>query len=243
MADAGQEPKTVRVWDVPTRLFHWALAILVLMSFVTAEAEWPDVRFAGRTIPHMTIHLWCGYAVLALLLFRLAWGVVGSSTARFRQFVRGPGAVIAYLRGLFRKPAAFFAGHNPAGAAMIVVMLAALLVQAISGLYSKDDDDFLGIAEGPLYSSVSEATGATMTGIHHLGHEAIEILIYAHILANLFYWLVRREDLIAAMFTGRRKVPAGETAEPATFASTNLAFAVFAAAAVIVWALIAFLRH
>ena len=243
MAESHQQPKTVAVWDAPTRLFHWTLTILVLTSFVTAEGEWPDVHLAGRTIPHMTIHIWCGCAILALLLFRLAWGVVGSSTARFRQFVRGPAAVFAYLGGVFRKPAAFFAGHNPAGAAMIVVMLAALSVQAISGLYSKDPDDFLGVAEGPLHASVSAAIGARMTHIHHLGHEVIEILIYAHILANLFYWLVRREDLIVAMFTGRRKLPAGETVVPATFASTNLAIAIVAAAAGIVWAAIALLRH
>jgi cytochrome b len=243
MAEAAHDGRTVKVWDLPTRLFHWVLSVLVLMMFLTGELDWPAIPLPGRTIDHMIVHKWCGYAILALLLFRLAWGMVGSSTARFASFVRGPGAAFTYLGGLFRKPAAFFAGHNPAGGLMIVLMLAALLVQAITGLFSKDDDDFLGIAEGPLHRSVSEATGKTMTNIHLYGHEVIEILIYVHILANLYYWLVRREDLIAAMFTGRRRLPTDVTAQDATFVSANLALGLIFIAAFIVWGAIALLCH
>jgi cytochrome b len=242
MADAAQETRTVRVWDVPTRLFHWALVILVSLSFLTAEADWPKVNVNGRAIEPITLHMWCGYVILALVLFRIGWGVIGSSTARFRNFVRGPKAVVTYLGGLFKKPAPFVAGHNPAGALMIVAMLAALLVQTVTGLYTKDDDDFLGIAEGPLYGSVKESTSLFLTNIHLYGQEVILILIYAHILANLFYWLIKREDLIGAMFTGRRRLPNGETVAPIALASTTLAFGLLVVAAVGVWAFIALSR-
>jgi len=218
-------PKTVKVWDLPTRLFHWALTVLVLLAFLTAEADWPKFE----NVPAMTIHKACGFGVLVLVVFRVVWGVIGSSTARFTQFVRGPGAVIAYLRRLFRQPATFIAGHNPAGALMIVVMLAALLAQATTGLFAKDDDDFFGIAEGPLHSSVSASLGETLTTIHGINHAVVELLILVHILANLYYWLVRREDLIAAMFTGRRRVPDGTQASDATFKSGWIAAAVLLA--------------
>lgn len=243
MAETAHDGRTVKVWDLPTRLFHWVLAVLVLMMFLTGELDLPNLPLPGHTVDHMIVHIWCGYAILALVLFRLVWGLVGSSTARFANFVHGPGAAFTYLSALFKKPGAFFTGHNPAGALMVVAMLAALLVQSVTGLFTKDDDDFLGIAEGPLYSSVSEATGKALTRIHLYGHEVIEILIYIHILANLYYWLVRREDLITAMFTGRRRLPTGASAQDATFVSANLALALVIIAAAIVWGAIALLRR
>ncbi|TAL02403.1 MAG: hypothetical protein EPO08_07155 [Rhodospirillaceae bacterium] len=249
-----QPTGTLRVWDLPTRLFHWALVVLVLMSFVTAEGAWPDVPLpagmpgGAHLLPHMTLHIWCGYCILVLLLFRIGWGVVGSSTSRFADFVRGPAAILDYVRGFMRRPflrgpGAFYTGHNPLGAVMVIVLLAALLAQAVTGLFAKDEDDFFGIAVGPLHGSVSDAMGKTLTHIHHLGHEAIEDLVYLHILANLFYWLVRRENLIGAMITGRRRLQPGQSAPPISFASGKSAVGLFALAVIVVWTALALLRR
>ena len=244
MADnLSEEPAgTVRVWDLPIRLFHWLLVVLVLMSFITAEGEWPDVHLpawspgGASVVPHMTLHIWCGYGILVLLLFRAGWGVIGSSTSRFTGFVRGPAAIAAYVRGFLRRPAVFFTGHNPLGAVMVLVLLTALLLQAVTGLFAKDEDDVYGIAVGPLHGRVSEATGKALTHFHHLGHELIEDLVYLHVLANLFYWLVRRENLIGAMFTGRRRLEPGQSATAVAFAANTRAVAVFALAVAVVWA-------
>jgi cytochrome b len=177
----------------------------------------------------MTVHMWSGFSVLTLVLFRIAWGVIGSTTARFGSFVRGPAAVVAYLRGLAgRGPVAFVAGHNPAGAAMVVAALALLLVQAGTGLFLKEDD-FFGIA-APLHDRVSEATAKTLTRVHHFNWTLIEILVIVHVLANLYYWLVKRENLIAAMVTGRRPLPPGTPAPILAFAPGILAVGVLAAA-------------
>src|SRR5689334_4691000 len=119
----------VRVWDAPVRLFHWALAILVVFSYVTGKLghSW------------MSWHLKSGYAILALLLFRLAWGFAGSATARFPRFVRSPAIALEYGRGLLRGTPARVTGHNPLGGWMVLALLAILLLQAATGLFADDD--------------------------------------------------------------------------------------------------------
>jgi len=239
---APEHVATARIWDLPTRLLHWTLTLLVLGSFITAEFHWPDIHMPGRDLPHMTLHIWCGYGILVLVLFRIVWGFVGSSTSRFTRFVRGPRAIIAYARGLLRKPGPFVTGHNPLGALMVVALLAALLAQTITGLFTKDEDDFLGIAVGPLHNTVSAEMGTKLSHLHHIGHELIADLVYLHILANLFYWLVRREDLIAAMVSGDRRVPTGEMAMPVDIVSTRRAWIVVGLSAAVVWGALAWLR-
>lgn len=178
----------VRVWDLPTRLFHWSLVVLVTCSVVTAKVGglWLDW------------HMRSGYAILALLVFRLLWGVAGSRHARLAHFVRGPRIVLAYLRGRHPHDGA---GHNPAGALSVVAMLAVLLVQAASGLFTNDGS----FTEGPLAKLVSSATGERLSTLHRWGELAIYGLVALHLAAVAWYLAVRRDNLIGPMITGDRK--------------------------------------
>jgi cytochrome b len=178
---------TIRIWDLPIRLFHWLLAACVLGSFVT-------VKMGGFW---MDYHFLFGYAIVALLIFRLIWGIVGPWHARFAHFLRGPRAVYAYLRGK-DVPSA---GHSPLGALSVIAMLAAIAVQAITGLFAND-----GImSEGPLASEVSSATSDRLTGIHHLNETVLLVLIGLHIAAIIWYAVVRKRRLVGPMITGDKK--------------------------------------
>jgi len=172
----------VPIWDRPTRLFHWALAGLVGFSWWTAETHRDD------------LHIWSGMAVLTLLIFRILWGFVGASTARFRNFVRGPRAVFGYLRGDWRG-----IGHNPLGAISVIALLGLLIVQVGLGLISSDED---GLVEGPLAPLVSYATSDWAADLHEDLFNVLLVLIGLHIAAILFYRL-RGKRLIGPMVTGR----------------------------------------
>jgi cytochrome b len=195
MSEKSQTPQTaaILVWDLPTRLFHWILVALVV-------AQW----WTARNFSTMEYHLWGGYALLVLVLFRVIWGFAGSDTARFSDFVRGPGAVLAYVKTLLRGATPRHLGHNPLGGWSILAMLALLLVQAGTGLFASDDIFY----EGPLYSWVSRETSAWLTTIHKLNFDLLLILIAIHLAAVLFYLLVKRENLIHPMLSGRKRLPA-----------------------------------
>jgi cytochrome b len=173
----------VRVWDLPTRLFHWALALLVVFSFVTAKIGGALTEWHPRS----------GYAILTLLVFRLLWGFAGSRYARFASFVRGPAAVAAYLRTGISA-----AGHNPLGALSVVAMLAALLVQAGTGLFATDDI----ASEGPLFKHVSNAAGALLTRVHRFNEKVLIALVALHVGSIAYYFIVRRTNLVMPMLTG-----------------------------------------
>lgn len=224
-----------KVWDLPTRLFHWALVLLVLLSYLTGEFGGFNFTMpvTNDLVANMTVHMWSGFCILALLLFRIVWGFIGSSTARFTDFVRGPGAIFSYLMGLMKRAVKFTAGHNPAGGAMVVLILILLLAQVGTGLFSKEDD-FFGIA-GPLNGYVSEDTAKVILARHKQIWGYIELLVIIHIAANLLYWLVLKQNLIIAMFTGKKDVPAGATVPALRFASTRTAILVLVVAAAIVW--------
>lgn len=178
----------VRVWDVPTRLVHWLIVLLVAASWWTGET--------GR----MDYHRYSGYLLLGLVSFRIYWGFAGGSTARFREFVRGPRAIWTYLRGRWNtRP-----GHNPLGAFSAVILLALLISQIGLGLFAVDVD---GIESGPLSTHVSFATGRLCAKLHHLVFDLLLVLIVVHIVAVLFYVFVKKQNLIAAMFHGRREYP------------------------------------
>jgi cytochrome b len=172
----------VPIWDLPTRLFHWALAGLVGFSWWTAETHRDD------------LHIWSGMAVLTLLIFRILWGFVGASTARFRNFVRGPRAVFGYLRGEWRG-----IGHNPLGAISVIALLGLLIVQVGLGLISSDED---GLVEGPVALLVSASTSDWAADLHEDLFNVLLVLIGLHIAAILFYRL-RGKRLIGPMVTGR----------------------------------------
>jgi len=191
---------TIVVWDLGVRVFHWVLVVLLMALWATAESEgdW------------MGVHRWLGTAVLALVLARLIWGFIGSETARFAKFLKGPPAVIGYFRQWRGQgDESLHAGHNPAGGWSVVLLLALLLLQAVTGLFSNDDIFF----EGPLSSLVSKALSDRLTGIHHLLFNALLAAVVLHVVAVVAYWIFKRNNLILPMIFGRRRLPA-ETAAP-----------------------------
>jgi cytochrome b len=233
----GGAPKQIKVWDLPTRVFHWALVALVLLSYLTGEVGGFDFvpPWSETMVANMTIHMWSGLAILALVLARVAWGFIGSTTARFANFVAGPAAIARYLGDVARRSVKFTAGHNPAGGVMVVAMLLLLLVQAGLGLFAKEDD-FFGIA-GPLNHLISEEAAKTITTRHKQVWEIIEVLVIVHIAANLLYWLVLKQNLIAAMITGRKTLPPGTPAPALKFGATRTAVLLLIVTGLIVWRL------
>ncbi|WP_140847004.1 cytochrome b/b6 domain-containing protein [Paracoccus sp. FO-3] len=185
--------REVRLWDPLLRAFHWLLAFFVI-------AAWGLGQFGPA---RMTLHFWCGYVVAGLLVFRLVWGFVGPAPARFSHFVRGPGAVAGYLRGLMLREPSYWPGHNPMGALSVIAMLAVLAAQVSSGLIS-DPDDYINV--GPLASYVSGATRSKAVGWHNLGANLILVLVLLHVAVILFYRYWKREDLVRPMITGRKQV-------------------------------------
>ncbi len=178
---ANSDIRSIRVWDLPTRLFHWLLAAAVIGAFVAVKAG--DLDWHARF----------GQAVLTLLLFRLVWGFVGGRYARFTQFVRGPSTILDYLRRGSATP-----GHNPLGAMSVIALLGVLLFQASSGLFANDDIAF----EGPLARFVSNALSSALTTWHRRNEVIILGLVALHVVAILFYRFVRGKNLIGPMILG-----------------------------------------
>lgn len=181
----------VKVWDLPTRCFHWSLVVLVIISFTTGKI--------GPTA--MIQHEYCAIAILILLLFRLVWGVVGGRTSRFTAFVRGPKTVIAYAGSLLSGQPDTYLGHNPMGGWSVLLLLTSLLVQAITGLFANDDI----LTEGPLFSWVTKSTSDTLTRIHLFNQNVLAILVLIHVGAILFYLFFKKDNLVWPMFTGVKK--------------------------------------
>lgn len=185
--------KRIKLWDLPTRIFHWALAACVAGSFVTENIGGNAMVWHGRI----------GVTVVGLLVFRIVWGFAGSTYARFAQFVRGPRAIASYLRGEWKG-----AGHNPLGALSVLALLSVLAVMAGTGLFSNDDIAF----EGPLYALIGKELSDRIVGIHHFLEPVILILVFAHLAAIAFYARVKKHNLVKPMVTGWTEVEAGESA-------------------------------
>lgn len=181
----------VRLWDGPTRLVHWLLVVLIPFSW--GAAEWDN----------MVAHRVSGYVILGLLLFRLYWGFAGPTSARFASFVKGPAATLAYARKLFDRHAKDVPGHNPLGALSVLAIVAALIVQVVSGLFAVDVD---GLESGPLSDRVDFDAGRAFAKVHQLSFTAIQVLVLLHLAAIVFYLLYRRNNLVGPMITGRRTV-------------------------------------
>ena len=190
----------VAAWDLPTRLFHWMLLALVVSAWITYE-------FAERLGDETQVwHRANGLAILTLLVWRLLWGVFGSSTARFAGFVRGPARALAYARGLAAGHGRPFLGHNPLGAFMVIALIATLLAMGTFGLFATDDNDLVG---GPLYRLVGEAGNATATRLHgQLFNYVLLPLVALHVTVNALYTFLKKEPLIQAMITGRKPAEA-----------------------------------
>jgi len=179
--------KAISLWDLPTRLFHWLLLLAVSGSLIT-------VNLGGTW---MLWHERFGLTIVGLISFRLAWGFVGSTYARFWQFMPGPASVSAYLKGNWQG-----LGHNPLGALSVLAMLGLLGFQAVTGLFATDAIAF----NGPLYRAVSSDWNDTITSWHKLTEWFIYGLIGLHVASVFFYALVKKDNLIAPMVSGRKQV-------------------------------------
>ena len=212
----------VLAWDGPTRLFKWALVATVAWAWITDTMAWTSW------------HVWNGYAVLVLVVFRLLWGVVGGSTARFAGFLRGPAATIRYGLALLRGREGHFLGHNPLGGWMVVVLIGLAALMGLSGLFNADWPDRM-VIEGPLSARLPDAAVHLAHRIHSLGFKLLELAVLLHVVAVGFHSLIKRDRLVPAMVTGWK--PAGVYADraPATPGSILAALVCLVAAVAIVW--------
>lgn len=184
--------RVVQVWDGWVRLVHWSIVLLLIVSFTTARLHWMDW------------HMRSGYAVLTLVLFRLAWGFVGSDTARFTRFLRSPLEGLHHLLHFRRREPDTEVGHNAAGGWMVLVMLALLATQATTGLFTYDQI----FTYGPLARQVSEEWRDRLSSVHVANFNFILAAVVLHILTVAAYRAVKGHRLVAAMVTGRKNLPA-----------------------------------
>jgi cytochrome b len=211
---AGEPILRHRLWDLPTRLVHWSFALLIPYAWWTATHD------------QLERHRLVGYTLLGLILFRLIWGFAGSAPSRFASFVRGPGAILRYVRG---ESGPAVPGHNPIGGWSVVAMLLAISAQIGLGLFAVDED---GLESGPLSDRLDFDTSRALALIHHKLFWVIVALIALHVAAILFY-LVRGRNLTPAMVTGRTS--AGPDTEAPTIAPLWRALPAAAVAAGIAW--------
>jgi cytochrome b len=194
-ATADASDRRVAVWDLPTRLFHWALLALVVLCWFTGEEE--ELR---------TIHRIAGESIAGLIVFRLIWGFVGGEHARFANFAAGPGAVIAHVRDLFSGAPKRHLGHNPLGGVAVFLLLATTAVVVVTGLFSSHDD-FAGPFAG--------LWGLQLSEVHEVSFRVLQGLVVVHVLGVVMETLLARDALVPAMITGAKRRRADEAGEPA----------------------------
>jgi cytochrome b len=200
----------LKVWDIPVRLFHWGMVGAVALAFYTMKT--PGAPFVFP----IDIHARAGYVLLGLLLFRWLWGLVGSYHARFSSFVYPPMTLFDYARRLLGGRPPHYAGHNPLGGIMVVVMMLSLSFQVTSGLFLTDDIFF----NSPLHGLVDRSTARTLAGLHHLNANLLMGLIAAHLLALVVHRL-KGERLVGAMITGRKSLAGEPEDAPSTGAQAR----------------------
>ena len=218
--------KLIRIWDIPTRLFHWTLVILIGISFYTG--------LTGGFV-EMDYHMISGYCILSLVLFRILWGLFGGYYARFATFVKGPGTIIRYLQNLSTKNSPY-PGHNPLGALSIIFILLVLLAQTVTGMFANDDI----MLEGPLVHLVSYDTSRMLTGIHKTNKWIVGALVVLHLLAILFYQFYKKDRLIIPMITGRKLLAEAVTRDTSLIRELLLGSIALAVSASTVYVLITY---
>jgi cytochrome b len=193
----GSAPRIVLVWDIFIRVFHWLIVALVAAAYATWRLNW------------MVWHGWVGDAVLTLLLFRLSWGVFGGETARFSRFLTSPRTVLQHLKHALRREPDDQIGHNPAGGWMVLILLALLLVETLTGLYVAND-----IAdEGPMTEMAPAWVANAITSSHAIVWDALLAAIVLHVLVIAGFALIKGQNLLRPMITGTKVMPA-TVAEP-----------------------------
>lgn len=209
-------PYRVRVWDLPTRVFHWLLVACVVLLVITGYVGGDAMQWHARL----------GYTVLTLLLFRLAWGFVGGHWSRFRSFLYAPSSVLAYLGG--RTHPDHLVGHNPLGAGSVFAMLLLLLAQVGTGLVSDDEIAFTG----PLNRFVKNSTALAATWYHkEIGQWLLVALVVLHVAAIVYYLVKKRENLVRAMVVGDKNVPSEAKSSRDDLATRVIALVLVAACA------------
>jgi cytochrome b len=203
------ETRDHHVWDLPVRLFHWTLVAAIAAAYVTNRLG----------VSYFRYHVWCGYAVIVLVSFRILWGLVGTRHALFRNFVRGPAETLRYGSGLIVGRPAHYIGHNPLGALMVLAFLAALGLQAATGLFGNDEI----FNFGPLYGYVSKQASLALTSLHKKLFYWIAAFIGVHIVAVVAHHFLWREKLVHAMITGRKTIKGSLAIEPIRSSRTWLA--------------------
>jgi len=179
------------IWDLPLRIFHWSFATTILAAWYTAEQE-------GELID---LHMQLGYIALALLTFRVLWGVIGPKHARFSQFFPSPKKLVSYLTGgKNANESKMSAGHNPLGALMVILMIVLVTMQAVSGLFINDDI----FSAGPYYGALGNDVGKVMSFLHHNTFNLMIAAIALHIAAISYYWWVKKQNLVLPMITGKK---------------------------------------
>lgn len=186
--------KQIRLWDLPTRLCHWLLALGVIAAVVSGQI--------GGNL--MEWHSRIGLLIIGLIVFRLAWGLFGSTYARFAHFYPTPGKVAAYVKGEWRG-----VGHNPLGALSVFGLLGLVTLQVVTGLFANDDIAFVG----PLSDLVDRNLSNRLTGLHHLAANLLYVLVGLHLVAIAFYLHIKKVNLIRPMVTGWKEAEHGEHAE------------------------------
>jgi cytochrome b len=207
------------VWDLPLRLFHWALVLSILGSWLTAEAgfDW------------MQIHFYLGFWTLGLVSFRILWGFIGPKHARFASFIPSPKQLVTYARTVFKRDSTPAIGHNPMGGLMVILMILMVAAQATSGLFVTDDIAWAG----PYNPSVSAALAGKLTWFHHLNFNVLAGAIGLHVLAILFYAFYKRQNLVSPMLSGHKPAQvAGSDSIPGSQLIKALVLAVVCAGAV-----------
>ena len=185
---APQPSQTKSVWDFPTRTFHWLLAISLCGSWFTAEAGFDWTEW----------HFYFGYFTLGLLVFRLGWGLVGTTSALFRHWPIGLKSLFQYGKQLFTKHHSDYAGHTPLGSLAIIAMLAVVATQAISGLFISDDI----LYAGPYNPVVSNSLAGELAGLHHTNFIVLQVLVGLHLLAVFWYLFWKKQNLVWPMIVG-----------------------------------------
>jgi cytochrome b len=218
-----QRTVPVKVWDGWVRLFHWGVVACLAVSYLSAQLDF------------WTVHYAAGYTMLTLVLFRIGWGLVGSENARFTAFIRSPLAAVRELAAFGRRAPDLKTTHNPAGGWMVMLLLALLLGQAVTGLFTNHDVGFTYSQHGPLANWVSEATSERMSGLHLRIIDLLLIAVAVHVLAVLAYRLLKGQDLVRPMVTGVKRLPEPAARSP-RHGPAALAVALLAVAAAAVWA-------
>ncbi|MAX56359.1 MAG: cytochrome B [Alcanivoracaceae bacterium] len=188
-SSAAGESRTVRVWDPLVRIFHWSLVLFFFSAYLSEDVS-------------DTLHVWSGYAVTLLIIFRLAWGIIGTRHARFTDFVRSPGNVLQYLKDIPTGRAKRYLGHNPAGGAMIIALLVFIAGTVIFGMATLGADENAGPLAGSWLATFNEHT---LKEIHEFFANGTLMLVFLHVAGVLFSSVHHRENLVRSMIHGRKE--------------------------------------